>query len=105
MMVRKGGFEPPRLSAPPPQDGVSASSTTSAFLIVFTTEARRHRELAISWVSIFIITKGAVAVFDPNLPLVADNRRERLRGQTRSTYQRAINFRFRHQRLRVFRLD
>jgi hypothetical protein len=28
--VRKGGFEPPRLSAPPPQDGVSASSTTSA---------------------------------------------------------------------------
>jgi hypothetical protein len=30
-MVRKGGFEPPRLSAPPPQDGVSASSTTSAF--------------------------------------------------------------------------
>jgi hypothetical protein len=28
-----GGFEPPRLSAPPPQDGVSASSTTSAFII------------------------------------------------------------------------
>ena len=28
--MRKGGFEPPRLSAPPPQDGVSASSTTSA---------------------------------------------------------------------------
>ena len=32
-MVRKGGFEPPRLSAPPPQDGVSASSTTSALEI------------------------------------------------------------------------
>ena len=31
-MVRKGGFEPPRLSAPPPQDGVSASSTTSALI-------------------------------------------------------------------------
>src|SRR4051794_37796432 len=31
-MVRKGGFEPPRLSAPPPQDGVSANSTTSANL-------------------------------------------------------------------------
>jgi hypothetical protein len=31
-LVRKGGFEPPRLSAPPPQDGVSASSTTSALL-------------------------------------------------------------------------
>jgi hypothetical protein len=30
VMVRKGGFEPPRLSAPPPQDGVSANSTTSA---------------------------------------------------------------------------
>src|SRR5947209_19388335 len=29
-MVRKGGFEPPCLTAPPPQDGVSASSTTSA---------------------------------------------------------------------------
>ena len=29
-LVRKGGFEPPCLSAPPPQDGVSASSTTSA---------------------------------------------------------------------------
>jgi hypothetical protein len=29
-LVRKGGFEPPRLSAPPPQDGVSANSTTSA---------------------------------------------------------------------------
>ena len=28
--MRKGGFEPPCLSAPPPQDGVSASSTTSA---------------------------------------------------------------------------
>src|ERR1700741_4492025 len=28
-LVRKGGFEPPRLSAPPPKDGVSASSTTS----------------------------------------------------------------------------
>src|SRR5258708_28792272 len=32
-MVRKGGLEPPRLSAPPPQDGVSANSTTSAFII------------------------------------------------------------------------
>jgi hypothetical protein len=30
MMVRKGGFEPPRLTAPPPQDGASASSATSA---------------------------------------------------------------------------
>lgn len=30
MLVRKGGFEPPRLTAPPPQDGASASSATSA---------------------------------------------------------------------------
>ena len=29
-MVREGGFEPPRLAAPPPQDGVSANSTTPA---------------------------------------------------------------------------
>ncbi len=29
----KAGFEPARLAAPPPQDGVSASSTTSARLI------------------------------------------------------------------------
>ena len=29
-LVRKGGFEPPRLAAPPPQDGASASSATSA---------------------------------------------------------------------------
>src|SRR5881396_1152258 len=29
-MVPKGGLEPPRVSPPPPQDGVSASSTTSA---------------------------------------------------------------------------
>jgi len=29
-VVRKGGLEPPCLAAPPPQDGVSANSTTSA---------------------------------------------------------------------------
>src|SRR6185437_15510167 len=29
-LVRKGGLEPPCLSAPPPQDGVSANFTTSA---------------------------------------------------------------------------
>jgi hypothetical protein len=29
-MVPKAGFEPARVSPPPPQDGVSASSTTSA---------------------------------------------------------------------------
>ena len=30
----KAGFEPARLAAPPPQDGVSASSTTSARLSI-----------------------------------------------------------------------
>ena len=30
-LVRKGGLEPPCLSAPPPQDGVSANFTTSAY--------------------------------------------------------------------------
>ena len=39
-MVRKGGFEPPRLAAPPPQDGVSASSTTSARVRNLTIRAR-----------------------------------------------------------------
>src|SRR5215813_8444680 len=50
-MVRKGGFEPPRLSAPPPQDGVSASSTTSALascktetgILIITNTIRSHR--------------------------------------------------------------
>jgi hypothetical protein len=31
-MVPKGGFEPARVSSPPPQDGVSAKSTTSALI-------------------------------------------------------------------------
>src|SRR6478672_378301 len=41
-LVRKGGFEPPRLSAPPPQDGVSASSTTSALGLFAPTSAERR---------------------------------------------------------------
>src|SRR4051812_34593163 len=39
-MVRKAGLEPARLSAPPPQDGVSANSTTSA----------QHARSGTSWV-------------------------------------------------------
>lgn len=31
MLVRKAGLEPAWLAPPPPQDGVSANSTTSAF--------------------------------------------------------------------------
>ena len=41
ILVRKGGFEPPRLSAPPPQDGVSASSTTSALLVLRPSSGRQ----------------------------------------------------------------
>ena len=33
----KAGLEPARLAAPPPQDGVSANSTTSAFLNLLST--------------------------------------------------------------------
>jgi hypothetical protein len=36
--MRKAGFEPARLSPPPPQDGVSTSSTTSAFYILASKE-------------------------------------------------------------------
>jgi hypothetical protein len=36
MMVRKAGLEPACLSAPPPQDGVSANSTTSALIQIAT---------------------------------------------------------------------
>src|SRR5579864_565693 len=42
-LVRKGGFEPPRLSAPPPQDGVSASSTTSAGDKLYSLNSLRNR--------------------------------------------------------------
>ncbi len=44
-MVRKGGFEPPRLSAPPPQDGVSASSTTSALQSIVSRPFEGNRSL------------------------------------------------------------
>jgi hypothetical protein len=38
LKMRKAGFEPARLSPPPPQDGVSTSSTTSAFDILASKE-------------------------------------------------------------------
>src|ERR1700689_4397292 len=49
-LVRKGGFEPPRLSAPPPQNGVSASSTTSALceLLVIDFPSRFARAVSTS---------------------------------------------------------
>jgi len=42
-----GGFEPPRLAAPPPQDGVSANSTTPAYSNLFLGRLRwRPRRLS-----------------------------------------------------------
>src|ERR1700687_413926 len=75
-MVRKGGFEPPRLSAPPPQDGVSASSTTSAF--------RGKVDYS----------KGVSVLYDG---------REGFRIQAGSADQGAVDFLFGHQGLNVFR--
>ena len=60
-MVRKGGFEPPRLSAPPPQDGVSASSTTSAQARKTAVEAN-----AIIANEACIARPDAAALFDAN---------------------------------------
>ena len=37
-MVPKAGLEPARLTPPPPQDGVSTNSTTSANLVVLNTQ-------------------------------------------------------------------
>ena len=48
ILVRKGGFEPPRLTAPPPQDGASASSATSA-----RGEVRKNRTRSINTSSAF----------------------------------------------------
>ena len=35
LIMPKGGLEPPRVSSPPPQDGVSTNSTTSAYLNLY----------------------------------------------------------------------
>ena len=45
-MVRKAGLEPACLSAPPPQDGVSANSTTSAQARIF---AIRQKFIIAKW--------------------------------------------------------
>src|SRR5882724_7439980 len=47
-LLGKGGFEPPRLTAPPPQDGASASSATSA-----RGEVRKNRTRSINTSSAF----------------------------------------------------
>src|SRR6185503_16038174 len=75
-LVRKGGFEPPRLSAPPPQDGVSASSTTSA--------------------AGSIIAKGVSVLYDG---------REGFRVQAGAAYQGPVDFFLGHEGLHVLRFD
>src|SRR5712691_1135545 len=75
-MVRKGGFEPPRLSAPPPQDGVSASSTTSA------------NQGSVDY------SKGVSVLYDG---------REGFWVEAGAAHQCAIDLFFGHQRLNVFR--
>src|SRR5713101_5888909 len=79
-MVRKGGFEPPRLSAPPPQDGVSASSTTSACTTCALDQSRVST----------IIAK-----------LVFDNGSEGTCIEAGASDQGAIDFFFGHQRLGI----
>src|SRR5580704_14285220 len=76
-LVRKGGFEPPRLSAPPPQDGVSASSTTSA--------------------------RGSVD-YSKGISVLYDGR-EGFRVQAGTAHQSSINLFFRHQAFDVLRFN
>jgi len=56
-MVRKGGLEPPCLTAPPPQDGVSANSTTSAFVALMLSRPATYCNAA-KWRSRFITHQG-----------------------------------------------
>jgi hypothetical protein len=49
LYLRKGGLEPPCLSAPPPQDGVSASSTTSALKIGLVTFQNQALQKPVAW--------------------------------------------------------
>ncbi len=125
-MVRKGGFEPPRLSAPPPQDGVSASSTTSAGILIIT---KRSPVLLVRGWRRQMIESSGLFVFDPEIQpkgllssallkiLVSHlnhQRRptnsvlydgcERLGIEACAAHQRAVNFFFRHERCRVLGL-
>jgi hypothetical protein len=61
-MVRKGGLEPPCLSAPPPQDGVSANFTTSALKNRFKSNSLpRLQAVLLNRVSIFVTTVARTA--------------------------------------------
>src|ERR1700686_3100116 len=65
LLVRKGGFEPPRLSAPPPQDGVSASSTTSALESIVYKDSRNLKSLQVSSLT-YCFTKISFSVCKHN---------------------------------------
>ncbi len=59
--VRKAGFEPARLAPPPPQDGVSASSTTSAGLDVPTFIIKFYRKSGLVARRWLLISKQSLA--------------------------------------------
>src|SRR5712692_2129428 len=92
-MVRKGGFEPPRLSAPPPQDGVSASSTTSADVFDVTPSQT------------IIIAGASWPTFLHPESSPFHNGGKGLGVEARAAHQASVNFFLRHQRLGIFRLD
>ena len=92
-MVRKGGLEPPCLSAPPPQDGVSANFTTSAHTsgcIGITGFKQKRRGL----VSIAKETSSAEVIRRDGIPeprLILHNFAECRRIQTGAADERAVN--------------
>src|SRR5438876_2273195 len=95
-MVRKGGFEPPRLSAPPPQDGVSASSTTSAC----TTSACTTAACTTCACATCALDQFRVSTIIAKL--VFDNGGEGTCIEAGAAHQGAVDFFFGHQGLRIF---
>ena len=61
----KAGFEPARLAAPPPQDGVSASSTTSARSRGLTVTGTGARNYIISFPACSVLPEQVAAAVGP----------------------------------------
>src|SRR5579864_4153073 len=95
-LVRKGGFEPPRLSAPPPQDGVSASSTTSANPAPRGEKNLTRANSKFKIEATKIITNGLVSAAPG---LIVNDRGKRFRVQAGAADEGPINFGFREQSL------